>query len=218
MIITLVRHGEVEEAYHHCYNGHNDIALSDKGITEALQLSEYFSQQSFDAIYSSDLRRCKETTQTIISTVIPAKAGIHEPKHSDNTNTLIPVSTGMTKDQIVYTKALREKSWGKHEGMTFDAITQRDALIYQDFSQWINALDGEPYDAYIERIKTFFTTTLPLTPYNNVLVVTHAGVIRVLMHLLQKISLEEAFSINFPYSAYTTLDTNTWQFGETQCV
>ena len=119
---------------------------------------------------------------------------------------------------IIYTQALREKSWGKHEGMTFDAITKRDGLIYQDFLQWINALDGEPYDDYIERIKTFFTTTLPLTPYNNVLVVTHAGVIRVLMHLLQKIPLEEAFSINFPYSAYTTLDTNTWQFGATQCV
>jgi len=191
MIITLVRHGEVEEAYHRCYNGHNDIALSPKGVSEAAELGEHFAQQNFDAIFSSDLRRCQETLTHIT-------ASPHIP--------------------LTLTQNLREKSWGRHEGMTFDAITKRDGLIYHDFLQWINALDGEPYDAYIERIKTFFTKTLPLTPYNNVLVVTHAGVIRVLMHILQEIPLQEAFSIEFPYGAYTTLDTNNWVFGAVQCV
>ena len=207
MIITLVRHGEVEEAYHRCYNGHNDITLSNRGEEEAKQLAQVLKAQKFDAIYSSDLRRCRETTEHLLNTVIPAKVGIYEPQHSDNSNTLIPI----------YTRELREKSWGKHEGMTFDAIVKRDALVYEDFLQWITTLDGEPYDTYVKRIKTFFTQTLPLTPHNNVLVITHAGVIRVLMHLLQEISLEEAFSINFPYSAYTTLDTDTWKFGAIQC-
>ena len=118
---------------------------------------------------------------------------------------------------IIYTQALREKSWGRHEGMTFDAIIKQGAFDYEDFLQWINALDGEPYPQYVNRVKRFFTQTLPQTGYNNVLVFTHAGVIRVLMHLLQDISLEAAFSINFPYSAYTTLDTQTWEFGEILC-
>ncbi len=192
MIITLVRHGEVEEKYQHCYNGHNDIALSSQGRQDALSLVRHLDAKKFDAIYSSDLRRCRETTQHLI--------------------------TPFPHPLITYTKALREKSWGRHEGMTFDAIVERDGLIYKDFLQWINALDGEPYDAYMERINTFFTQTLPQTEHNSVLVVTHAGVIRVLMHLLQNISLQEAFSINFPYSAYTTLNTETWKFGEIQCV
>ncbi len=217
MIITLVRHGEVDEAYHRCYNGHNDISLSAKGVNEAKKLATVLSHQHFDAIYSSDLRRCQETTKQLLSTVIPAKAGIHQSQLTSNADSLIPAFAGMTAMDVVYTEALREKSWGKHEGMTFDAIVQRDKLIYEDFLQWINALDGEPYDTYIDRINTFFTKTLPSTPYNKVLVVTHAGVIRVLMHLLNKISLEEAFSINFPYSAYTTLDTETWEFGAIQC-
>lgn len=191
MTITLVRHGEVEKAYHRCYNGHNDITLSAKGVAEAVQLGEYFSQHSFDAIFSSDLKRCRQTLQHIDPS----------PRHA-----------------ITFTEALREKSWGRHEGMTFDAITERDGLIYKDFLQWINALDGEPYDAYILRIERFFTKTLPLTPYEDVLVVTHAGVIRVLMHLLQKIPLQEAFSIDFPYGAYTTLDTESREFGVTRCV
>ena len=192
MTITLVRHGEVEEAYHRCYNGHNDIALSAKGREEAKVLADRLAPNTFDALYYSDLKR---TTQT--AKLINQKLKIKNPRS---------------------TQKLREKSWGRHEGMTFDAIVSQEAFIYEDFLQWINALDGEPYPQYIHRIKTFFTQTLPQTGYNNVLVVTHAGVIRVLMHILQEISLEAAFSINFPYSAYTTLESETWEFGETVCV
>ena len=226
MTITLVRHGEVEEAYHRCYNGHNDIALSAKGREEAQALALLLKEKTFDAVYSSDLRRCQETVAPIINqlnlatstTVIPVQTGIHEQQISSNSNLLIPASAGMTAIPTLFTKELREKSWGRHEGMTFDAIVERDGLSYENFEQWINALDGEPYDAYIDRIQHFFTQTLPQTGYNNVLVITHAGVIRVLMHILKKISLETAFSTNFPYSAYTTLESETWEFGEIVCV
>ena len=193
-MITLVRHGEVEEAYQRCYNGHNDIGLSQKGKEEATLLADCFHDRTFDAIYCSDLKRCQQTLHPIIQ------------------------NSKFKIQNLNYTPLLREKSWGKHEGMTFDAIAKRDGLVYKDFLQWINALDGEPYDAYIERINRFFTEHLPQHPQENVLVVTHAGVIRVLMHLLQNITLEEAFSVNFPYSAYTTLDTKTWTFGAIQCV
>ncbi len=207
MIITLVRHGEVDEAFHRCYNGHNDIALSQKGRKEALELAQHLKEKSFDAIYSSDLRRCQETLKPIINQL-----------NLSTSTTVIPAEAGMTAIPTLLTKELREKSWGRHEGMTFNAIVERDGLVYKHFEQWINALDGEPYDAYIERIQHFFTQTLPQTGYNSVLVVTHAGVIRVLMHILKEITLEEAFSIDFPYSAYTTLDSDTWKFGETVCV
>ncbi len=247
MTITLVRHGEVDEAFHRCYNGHNDITLSAKGREEAEALACLLKDQTFDAIYSSDLRRCQETVAPIIdqlspatsATVIPVQTGIHKQQPSDDSNSLIPTSAGMTATPAhspegelrskrgspggfpiphFPSQALREKSWGRHEGMTFDAIVERDGLVYEHFEQWINALDGEPYDAYIKRIRRFFTQTLPQTGYNSVLVVTHAGVIRVLMHILKDITLEEAFSIDFPYSAYTTLNTETWKFGETVCV
>lgn len=194
MTITLVRHGEVEEAYQRCYNGHNDIGLSTQGRHEAEKLALFFKEREFNAVYCSDLRRCRETLAPIIQNI---KYKIKN---------------------INYTPFLREKSWGEHEGMTFDAITKRDGLVYKDFLQWINALDGEPYDGYIERISRFFTEYLPRQSQENVLVVTHAGVIRVLMHLLQNITLEEAFSVDFPYSAYTTLNTQRWEFGAIQCV
>jgi len=193
MIITLVRHGEVDTNFLGCYNGHNDIGLSPQGKKEALSLAKQLQQHPFDAVYSSDLRRTRESALPIIKA--------------------LPETT-----PHFFTSRLREKSWGRHEGKTFDAITSEEALVYENFLQWIYALDGENYEEYILRIEAFFTQELPLTPYNNVLVITHAGVIRVLIHLLQKISLEAAFSINFPYSASITLDTSTWKFGDLQCV
>ena len=194
MMITLVRHGEVEEAYRNCYNGHNDIGLSERGREQAKVLADTLSGTAFDAVYCSDLKRCRETLSPII-------------QHSK-----------LKIENCFYTPKLREKSWGRHEGMSFDAIAEQEGLEYDGFLQWIKALDGEPYDAYIDRVHAFFIRDLPQAPYDKVLIVTHAGVIRSLMHLLQGISLESAFCIDFPYSAYTTLDTSNWEFGAVQCV
>ena len=210
MKITLVRHAEVDEAYHSCYNGHIDIGLSSKGEEQAKQLAQHFKDKEHSAVFCSDLKRCKQTLQAFDLNIKP-----------------------------VYTSVLREKSWGRHEGKSFDEIIASEKFGYEDFEQWINALDGEEYSAYIKRIEGFFTGFLPakqaeavreanvssVNPYDSVLVMTHAGVIRVLMHILQGISLEEAFCKNFAYGNYITLDTDNWEFtektnslGEIQCV
>jgi len=189
MKITLIRHAEVEEAYHQRYNGHIDIGLSPVGIAQAQKLSRYFRTKEYDAVLCSDLKRCRQTLEAFILNVKP-----------------------------VYTSMLREKSWGRHEGKSFDEIIKSEDFEYKDFEQWINALDGEEYNEYIQRIKGFFTGFLTANPYDDVLVMTHAGVIRVLMHILLDISLEEAFSQSFGYANCIILDTDTWKFEELQCV
>ena len=185
MKITLARHAEVDEAYHKCYNGHIDIGLSVKGHEEARHLAEQLKDEDYDAIFCSDLQRCKQTLKHFELGIKP-----------------------------VYTSMLREKSWGRHEGKTFDEIIASEDFGYEDFEQWINALDGEAYPQYIARIENFFKGFLPANPYENVLIMTHAGVIRVLMHILQEISLEEAFCKSFAYADYITLETDTWEFTE----
>ena len=183
MKITLVRHGEVDEAYHSCYNGHIDISLSKKGHEQAKALAEHFQFEEFDAVFCSDLKRCKETLEAFT-----------------------------LQSRPVFTKALREKSWGRHEGMSYDEIVQKEEFNYENFEQWVSALDGEAYEEYIQRVKNFFTGFLPANPYENILIITHAGVVRVLMHILQGISLEEAFSTKFSYANYLVLETSKWEF------
>ncbi|MDF1883146.1 histidine phosphatase family protein [Sulfurimonas sp. SAG-AH-194-C21] len=185
MKITLLRHTEVDVSYHKCYNGHIDIGLSSKGTKQAHLLAEEFKEKEYDLIFCSDLRRTRDT-----------------------------LSPFTQKAQAFYTEKLREKSWGKHEGMTFDAIIAQNEIEYETFLQWIRALDGEDYEAYIQRIEAFFLEFLPTQKAQDILVVTHAGVIRVLISLVKAISLEEAFSFDVSYGAYIILDTNTMSFSE----
>jgi len=183
--ITLVRHGEVDEAYHGRYNGHIDIELSPKGESQAKKLAHSFKDAEFDGVFCSDLIRAKETLK-------PFK------QH--------PFA--------IYTEKLREKSWGRHEGKSFDEIVHEGEIEYIDFLQWIEALDGEPYELYVKRVREFFFEFIPSQNIENILIITHAGVIRVLMSIVQNLTLEEAFSIKFEYSSYIVFDSKTKEFSE----
>jgi broad specificity phosphatase PhoE len=169
MILTLIRHAEVQKEYQAKYNGHLDIGLSQKGFQDAKALKKQIAKQKFDKIYCSDLLRAKQTLQAL----------------------------ELTSD-VIYTQELREKSWGRHEGKSFDEI-QSEGIIYKNFEQWIDALDGERKSSYIKRIQTYFFQTIATSDAKNVLVVTHSGVIKTLLALVKGISLEEAFSLNIPY-------------------
>ena len=185
MKITLVRHTEVQEKYHKRYNGHIDIGLSSLGVTQAKNLASYFKEREFDLVYCSDLKRARDTLSPFVQA-----------------------------DQAIYTPKLREKSWGKHEGLSFDEIIAEGEIEYVDFVSWINALGGEDYELYVQRVREFFLEYLITQEVEKTLVVTHAGVIRVLMAIVQKISLEKAFSIDVPYSAYLIFDTDMMSFSE----
>ncbi len=185
MKITLLRHAEVDSAYHGCYNGHIDITLSEAGKAQAKKLSAHFDSQCFDGVFCSDLIRARETLGYF--------------SHA--------------KD-AVYTDKLREKSWGRHEGLSYDEICTRENIEYRDFTQWINALDGELPDKYVKRVESFFFEYLPSLDKENLFIVTHAGVIRIFISIVKNITLEEAFEIALPYGSYIIYDDETKDFSE----
>jgi alpha-ribazole phosphatase len=53
--IHLIRHGEVESA--HCYNGHNDVRLTARGIEQYHELKPRLDPETISACYTSDLFR-----------------------------------------------------------------------------------------------------------------------------------------------------------------
>lgn len=177
MKITLVRHAEVIEEYQGKYNGHIDISLSNKGKAEAKTLAKTLDHHKFDAIYCSDLLRAKQTLEAFSYNV-----------------------------QAIYTPLLREKSWGVHEGMSFEEI-EATGIEYSSFEKWISDLGGEDLTLYIERVKNYFFEKLFKLKHENILVITHAGVIKTLLSIIQNSSLDETFSISLPYSSYVKLDT-----------
>ena len=180
MTLTLVRHAEVEEKYLGCYNGHLDIGLSAKGYTDAKNLDKHFKASDFDAIFCSDLIRTKETLKQFIDS-----------------------------DDVIYTPKLREKSWGRHEGLNFDAILAQGEIEYLAFEQWLNDLDGENVQEYTSRVKKFLFEYLLTLKKENILVVTHSGVIKTFISTLKNISLEEAFSFSVPYASFVVYNSKT---------
>jgi len=170
--ITLIRHGEVEEKYQGCYNGHIDVALSKKGHSQAKELAQKFKDEKYDAVFCSDLKRARQTLS-------------YFPHAKD----------------AIYTDKLREKSWGKHEGLSFDEIIAQNEIKYENFLQWIEALDGEDYQSYINRIKDFFNT-IQQQNKQNILIITHSGVIKTLIFIKEKITIQESFSTKLPYASY----------------
>ncbi|MEA2110425.1 MAG: histidine phosphatase family protein [Campylobacterota bacterium] len=178
MTVTLLRHCAVIEKYDGCYNGHIDIPLSNSGVTHAKSLAKEFGEFNFDALFCSDLKRAKET----LVALYPQETHLH----------------------VNYSKALREKSWGVHEGLNFEQINR--TIAYENFSQWLNALDGESIELFTKRITDFFFIELPKHNANHALIVTHAGVIKTLLSITKNISLQESFATPFDYGTYVTME------------
>lgn len=65
MKLTLVRHGESTANRDGICQGHLDTELSDTGRNEAAKVGEWLKSEKFDAIYSSDLKRAKDTCNAI---------------------------------------------------------------------------------------------------------------------------------------------------------
>jgi len=89
--LLLVRHGETDWNADGRLQGQTDRPLSDYGREQARQLAEDLHGEGFDAIYSSDLSRARETAE-----IVGGRLGLRVELDPD----------------------LREKDWGNWEGLT----------------------------------------------------------------------------------------------------
>jgi len=175
LTLHLLRHASVEDGYIGRYNGHIDIALSENGKKEAVLAAQKLDGVCFDAVYCSDLLRCRQSVEPF----------------------------GFSS--VIYDARLREKSWGRAEGMSFGEICDKFGIVYEDFESFVRSVGGEGLDEFAARIDGFFEQ-LRLSDASSVLVVTHGGVIRTLLAKLRGLSLEEAFCIDAPYASITIVE------------
>lgn len=177
--LYLVRHGETEMNRAQRLQGITDGPLTAKGLAAAATLGAILRHVHFDAAYSSDRRRAKQTAKAILD------------QHPD-----APPLQELT--------GLREYYFGGNEGMKNTALmrkTQRRFGLGAFTKMWLaapqfrtlvrnfHAMDdtgqAETFDALMTRIDTTFKQIVAANqPEANVLVVAHGVSLSALIYQL----------------------------------
>ena len=170
--VLFIRHAETEMAGRFC--GHSDPDLNAQGQAQLARLARVLSTEKIEEIYSSDLRRARSTAQAIA-------AGRNIPL------TLRP--------------ALREIHFGEWEGMSWRQIEQMDpgyARKWVDGYPRVTAPAGESFPGFEARVLDEVNQLIDRDA-EAIAVVTHAGVLRVVLRHLHGCSEEEAWQQTKPY-------------------
>lgn len=159
--LFLVRHGETESGSTLRYWGQSDVKLSTLGLRQAERLCSRLVTEKFDAIYTSNLRRASVTAEII--------------------------AAGHQLD-IVNCAELNEVNFGKVEGLTFDEVSRfypEVAKTWVSRSLSLEFPDGENFEKFNSRVSKFLIRLGKHTPEETILIVAHAGPLRLLVcHLL----------------------------------
>ena len=151
--ILLARHGETEWNRLGRWQGHADPPLNDTGRRQAETLAAQLDGDGLAAVYSSDLRRARETAG-----IVAARLGL----------------------DVTEERSLREIDVGSWSGLTRDEVRER---YPEGFARWLAGdigHDGETREQLAKRVVGAVERIAEAHPDENVLVVSHGGAIRAL--------------------------------------
>lgn len=144
--LWFVRHGQTDWNREQRLQGWTDIELNDAGVAEAKRLGYAVECVPFVHIYTSDLKRARQTAQHIQSHLCA---------------------------RLSVDVRLRERRFGALEGRV-----RGPAAVFESPTD----VDAETDSAVLVRINSFLQDALHSHPTGRLLVVTHGGMIRLLLH------------------------------------
>ncbi|MGA1362185.1 MAG: histidine phosphatase family protein [Ilumatobacteraceae bacterium] len=156
--LLVLRHGQSEWNAARRWQGQADIDLTETGRAQARTAAERLANgfaAGFSAVISSDLTRARDTA-TIIASVTGLELLAADPR-------------------------LRETHVGEWQGLTHDEI-ERDWPGYLDTHRRPPGFESE--DSILERVTASFADLSARFADGNILVVSHAGIVRVLRRRL----------------------------------
>ena len=150
--VLLARHGESDWNVERRWQGHADRPLTERGREQARALAERLRSTTLEAVYSSDLRRARET-----ALAVAAAQGL----------------------DVALVPALREVDVGSWSGLTLAEAATR---FPEGVRRWLDGRpgwdDGETYEEMGARVLAAVRRIASEHPDAPVLVVSHGGPIR----------------------------------------
>ncbi len=187
--IYLVRHGETVWNARLKFQGHSDIALSQRGLEQARALARRLSGENFSAFYTSDLQRAMTTARILA-----------EPHGLP----VVPLAD------------LREINFGAWEGLTVAEIKARYARELQQW--WDGPLHtripgGETLGEVAERVTRAVREIVEKHPAEQVVVVCHGGCIRTLVGTVLGMDLNQYWRLGVDNACLSILEFPSWEKG-----
>jgi alpha-ribazole phosphatase len=167
--ILFIRHAETDMAGVFC--GRTDPELNTRGKVQLDELVQRLRMEKVAAVYASDLRRAHATGRA--------------------------VAEAFAVDCYVRS-ALREIDFGQWEGLSWEEIERRDeayACRWIAEYPYLPAPDGENFRDFGRRVldEVKFLSKEAEVEERSIAVVTHAGVLRVVLRALHGCSEDEAW-------------------------
>lgn len=153
MNLYFVRHGETEHNKNQCYYGSSDVNITEKGILQAQKGSERLKGINFDKVYISELKRTEQTANILLKD---------------------------RQFKLIKDKRINEINFGAFEGKGYEEIKElypNEWKLWCDDWRGFTPPKGESYIQFYNRVKSFMDDILRFNE-DNVLIVTHGGVIR----------------------------------------
>lgn len=214
--LYLIRHGALEGGGPKRYNGSIDIPMSEEGILQIKEASAFIEELLNNAERSKYLSYLKDVHD----------AAVTEEQEAENTEArpgldavyCSDLSRAVTSAEIiaephglapVKMTALRERSFGVWEGMTFNEIKER---FPGEFEAWADnplahsPVGGESTLKVKERVVKALNEILNRHIGDTIAVVAHGGVNRILICDILGMPLENIFRIEQDYGAVNVIE------------
>ncbi|HSS21747.1 MAG TPA: histidine phosphatase family protein [Pyrinomonadaceae bacterium] len=159
--VVIIRHGQSRGNAEGRFGGHTDTPLSSRGRRQAEATAKALASEKFSAIYTSDLPRAIQTASPLAR---------------------------LTGVQLETTDALRERSVGVMEGLTFEEAAEKHpeqyrALLHRDFEHVL--VGGESYRQTLDRASRKLDEAIALHKGGRIALFAHTGTICILiLHLM----------------------------------
>jgi broad specificity phosphatase PhoE len=177
--LLLIRHAEVEARYQGVFGGRIDMELSPRGHQQAAALAKYLHSRPLSAIYASPMRRIQQT--------------------------LAPLLVNGTPKPVIL-QDLREVDFGDWTGLAWEEVQARfgiSAFAWLEQLECDGIANAESAETLQERVEPCLQQILAAHAGQQVAVVCHGGIIRMLLGILLRWPLARMGAFEIEYASLT---------------